>query len=76
LRLSELKPGKKATITQIQETGPARRRLMDMGLVKGSKLQIICKAPLGDPIEIEIRDYKLTLRKKEAENILVTEENA
>lgn len=76
MRLSELKPGKKATITQIQETGPARRRLMDMGLVKGSKLQIICKAPLGDPIEIEIRDYKLTLRKKEAENILVTEENA
>jgi len=47
---------------------------MDMGLVRGSKLQIICRAPLGDPIEIEIRDYKLTLRKKEAENIIVTEE--
>jgi ferrous iron transport protein A len=76
LRLSELKPGKKATITQIQETGPARRRLMDMGLVKGSKIQIICRAPLGDPIEIEIRDYKLTLRKKEAENIIVMEDGA
>jgi Fe2+ transport system protein FeoA len=76
LRLSELKAGKKATITQIQETGPARRRLMDMGLVKGSRLQIICRAPLGDPIEIEIRDYKLTLRKREAENIFVTEEPA
>jgi ferrous iron transport protein A len=48
---------------------------MDMGLVKGSKLQIICKAPLGDPLEIEIRDYKLTLRKHEAENIIVMEEN-
>jgi ferrous iron transport protein A len=42
-----------------------------MGLVRGSKIQIICRAPLGDPIEIEIRDYKLTLRKKEADNILV-----
>jgi ferrous iron transport protein A len=49
---------------------------MDMGLVKGSKLQIICRAPLGDPIEIEIRDYKLTLRQREAENIIVTEENS
>ncbi|MGD6934546.1 MAG: FeoA family protein [Candidatus Bathyarchaeia archaeon] len=75
MRLSELKPGKKATITQIQETGPARKRLLDMGLVKGSKLQIICSAPLGDPIEIEVRDYKLTLRKREAENIIVMEEN-
>jgi Fe2+ transport system protein FeoA len=49
---------------------------MDMGLVKGSKLQTICRAPLGDPIEIEIRDYKLTLRKREAENIIVTEDPA
>jgi len=70
-RLSDLKPGQKATINTIQQNTPAKRRLLEMGLVRGSKIQIICQAPLGDPIEIEIRDYKLTLRKKEAETILV-----
>jgi ferrous iron transport protein A len=70
-RLSDLKPGQTATIQTIQQSGPAKRRLLEMGLVRGSKIQIICRAPLGDPIEIEIRDYKLTLRKKEADNIQV-----
>lgn len=74
MRLSDLKPGQKATVNQIQQAGQAKRRLMEMGLVKGSKIQIICRAPLGDPIELEVRDYKLTLRKKEAENIIVKEE--
>lgn len=72
-RLSDLKPGQKATINTIQQNGPAKRRLLEMGLVRGSKIQIICRAPLGDPIEIEVRDYKLTLRKKEADTILVEE---
>ncbi len=75
MRLSELKPGQKATITQIRETGPARRRIMDMGLVRGSKIKVICRAPLGDPIELEVLDYKLTLRKKDAENIFTEEDN-
>jgi Fe2+ transport system protein FeoA len=44
---------------------------MEMGLTRGSHIQIICRAPLGDPIQIEIRDYKLPLRKKEADAILV-----
>ena len=70
-RLSELKPGQKATINTIQQNGPIKRRLLEMGLVRGSKIQIICRAPLGDPLEIEIRDYKLTIRKKEADIILV-----
>jgi ferrous iron transport protein A len=73
-RLSDLKPGQSATINQIQQNGLAKRRLMEMGLVRGSKIQIICQAPLGDPIEIEVRDYKLTLRKKEADAILVEEQ--
>ncbi|MCW4025256.1 MAG: ferrous iron transport protein A [Candidatus Bathyarchaeota archaeon] len=71
MRLSDLNPGQTATINAIQQSGQAKRRLLEMGLVRGSKIQIICRAPLGDPIEIEIRDYKLTLRKKEADNILV-----
>ncbi|MCW4010746.1 MAG: ferrous iron transport protein A [Candidatus Bathyarchaeota archaeon] len=73
MRLSELKPGQEATVTKIENTTTARRRIMDMGLVKGSKVKVICRAPLGDPLEIEIRDYKLSLRKKDAQNILVTE---
>jgi ferrous iron transport protein A len=44
---------------------------MDMGIVRGSKIKLICRAPLGDPVELEIRDYKLTLRRKDAENIFV-----
>ncbi len=74
MRLSELKPGQQATITNIQETGPTRRRLMEMGLIKGSKIKIICLAPLNDPIELEVRDYKLTLRKKEADTIIVEDQ--
>jgi len=70
-RLSDLKPGQKATINTIQQNSSAKRRLLEMGLVRGSKIQIICRAPLGDPIEIEVRDYKLTLRKKEADTVLV-----
>ncbi len=48
---------------------------MDMGLVRGAKIKIICRAPLGDPIELETHDYKLTLRRKDAENIVVDLEN-
>jgi ferrous iron transport protein A len=71
MRLSELKPGQQAIITNIHATSPTRRRLMEMGLIKGSKITIICRAPFNDPIELEIRDYKLTLRKKEADTITV-----
>ncbi|MCW4018446.1 MAG: ferrous iron transport protein A [Candidatus Bathyarchaeota archaeon] len=73
MRLSELKPGQQATVTKIEETGTARRRIMDMGIVRGSKVKVICRAPLGDPLEIEIRDYKLSLRKNDVQNVYVTE---
>jgi ferrous iron transport protein A len=72
--LSELKPGQKGVVVKIEAVGPVRRRIMDMGLVRGSKVTVICRAPLGDPMEIEVRDYKLTLRKKDAENIIVAED--
>ncbi|MFA7397452.1 MAG: ferrous iron transport protein A [Candidatus Bathyarchaeia archaeon] len=70
-KLSTLQPGQTAIITTMQQNGPVKRRLLEMGLVRGSKIKIIRRAPLGDPIEIEIRDYKLTLRKKEADTITV-----
>ena len=69
--LSTLQPGQTAIITTMQQNGLVNRRLLEMGLVCGSKIKIIRRAPLGDPIEIEIRDYKLTLRKKEADTITV-----
>jgi ferrous iron transport protein A len=74
--LSELKPGQQATVTKIEETGAVRRRIMDMGIVRGSTVKVVCRAPLNDPMELEIRDYKLTLRRKEADNILVTLQGA
>lgn len=70
-KLSTLQPGQTAIITTMQQNGLVKRRLLEMGLVRGSKIKIIRRAPLGDPIEIEIRDYKLTLRKKEADTITV-----
>ena len=72
MHLSDLKPGQKGTIKEIQQASPARRRIMDMGLIRGSKIKFICQAPLGDPIEIETHDYKLSLRRKDAEGIIVT----
>jgi len=72
LRLSDLEPGQKGVVLSIKGSGATRRRIMDMGIVRGSKMKVIRRAPLGDPVEFEIRDYNLTLRKKEADSILVS----
>lgn len=71
MTLDALRPGEKATIQKIQATGALKRRLMDMGLTKGAVLQVKKLAPLGDPIEIKIRGYELTLRKKECKCVEV-----
>lgn len=69
--LKSLRPGDSGTILMIKGKGPIRRRLMDMGVVRGSEVFVEKVAPLGDPIEIKIKDYSLTLRKEDAERILV-----
>ncbi len=69
--LKSLNPGESATILMIKGKGPIRRRLMDMGVVRGSEVFVEKIAPLGDPIEIKVKDYSLTLRKEDAEKILV-----
>ena len=69
--LKELKPGEKAVITRINGEGAIRRRLMDMGITSGTEVLIRKVAPLGDPVEVNIRGYELTFRKSEAENIIV-----
>lgn len=70
-RLSELAVGTSGTIRELPATGTAIVRLREMGLLNGTDLTLIRTAPLGDPIEIKVRGYRLTLRKSEADQIMV-----
>jgi len=69
--LSELKRGEKGRIVKIGGKGGVHRRLLDMGLVSGSEVEMQRVAPLGDPIEIKVKGYNLSLRKEEAASIQV-----
>lgn len=71
MNLAILKPGEKGKITKIEVVGPLKRRLMDMGMLVGEEVRVEKVAPLGDPIEVTIKNYNLSLRKKEAQSILV-----
>jgi ferrous iron transport protein A len=71
MNLAKLAPGEKGRITAIGAIGPMKRRLMDMGLLPGAEVLVEKVAPLGDPIEVRIRSYHLSLRKNEAEGIAV-----
>jgi ferrous iron transport protein A len=70
--LKNLKPGQSGSVISIGNKGPIKRRLMDMGVTPGAALKVVKVAPLGDPIEINIRGYELSLRKVEAEQIVVS----
>lgn len=65
-KLSEFKKGESGRIAKVGGEGAMRRRLFDMGVTPGADVEMIKKAPLGDPIEVTIRGYQLTLRKAEA----------
>lgn len=67
--LSQLKIGEKGTVTAVNGEGAIRRRLFDMGITPGAEVYLRKKAPLGDPIEIAVRGYELTLRKAEAAHV-------
>lgn len=69
MKLSMLKPGERGKITKIGAVGLLKRRLMDMGVIPGEIIKIEKVAPLGDPIEISIKNYSLSIRKKEAMEI-------
>ncbi len=71
MNLSLLRPGQKGRITEIGAIGPVKRRLMDMGVLVGEHVSVEKIAPLGDPIEVIVKSYRLSLRKKEAEGIVV-----
>jgi Fe2+ transport system protein FeoA len=70
-KLSELKKGDRGKVVKISGGGPVHQRLMDMGLITGSEVELRGVAPLGDPIEIRIKGYNLSLRKSEAACISV-----
>ncbi len=69
--LKEVKAGDKVHVVKLHGEGAVKRRIMDMGLTKGVDVQVRKVAPLGDPIEITVRGYELSLRKADAEMIEV-----
>ncbi len=69
--LREAKCGQKITVVKLHGDGAVKRRIMDMGITKGTELIIRKVAPLGDPVEITVRGYELSLRKADAEMIEV-----
>jgi Fe2+ transport system protein FeoA len=69
--LSELKPKERGTIVKVGGHGPVRRRILDMGVVPGTEVEVVKVAPLGDPVALLIRGYHLSLRKEEAREIFV-----
>jgi ferrous iron transport protein A len=71
LPLSQLPVGSSAIVREFPKTGTAFLRLREMGLLSGTPVTLVRTAPLGDPIEIKVRGYHLTLRKSEAEHVLV-----
>ncbi len=74
MKLSELPIGTAAVITKVGGVGALRFRFLDMGIIPKTKIKIVKVAPLGDPIEIRVRDYELTLRLEDAANIEVNAE--
>ncbi|MCF6148035.1 MAG: ferrous iron transport protein B [Candidatus Kuenenia sp.] len=71
MNLATLKPGEKGKIIKIDATGSMKRRLMEMGFLAGEEVKVEKVAPLGDPVEVIVKGYSLSLRKAEAKNILV-----
>lgn len=68
-QLAQLKPGEAGVITKLRGTGNIKHRLIDMGLVPGTMVRVMKYAPLGDPIEIKVKNFDLALRVSEAETI-------
>ena len=74
--LSELTPGEEGVVFQVNAHGAIRRRLLEMGFIRGAQLRVEKLAPLGDPMELVIKGYHLSLRREEGACILVTPERS
>jgi len=71
--LKDVSVGDSCTVAKLNGTGALKRRIMDMGLTKGTRVAVRKLAPLGDPIEVTVRGYELSIRKSEAEIVEVTD---
>ena len=71
MTLKEVSVGQTVKVAKLNGEGPVKRRIMDMGITKGVDIYVRKVAPLGDPIEVTVRGYELSLRKADAEMILV-----
>lgn len=69
--LKDVRVGETVSVEKLQGEGALKRRIMDMGITKGAEIYVRKVAPLGDPIEITVRGYELSVRKSEAENVIV-----
>ena len=69
--LKDVKVGETATVVKLHGEGATKRRIMDMGITKGVEVYVRKVAPLGDPVEVTVRGYELSLRKADAQMILV-----
>ena len=73
MTLKEAGIGSTVTVVKVGGEGALKRRIMDMGITTGASVHVRKVAPLGDPIEVTVRGYELSLRKDEAENVIVEE---
>lgn len=71
MTLDQITVGQEATITKVGGEGELRCRFLDMGLIPGTRVKVRKMAPMGDPIEIQLRGYELTIRKEDAQRIEV-----
>jgi ferrous iron transport protein A len=69
--IKDMRPGDESVVVKVHGTGPLKKRVLDMGITKGARIIAVKRAPLGDPIEVKVRDYDLSLRNKEAEIVEV-----
>ena len=69
--LKDVRPGETAVVERLHGEGPVKRRIMDMGITKGVEILVRKVAPLGDPIELNVRGYELSVRKEDAAAIEV-----
>ncbi len=69
--LDKVKAGQSVIVKKIRGTGPVKKRLMDMGITQGTEITVVKLAPLGDPIEMKLRGYDLSIRKADAELVEV-----
>ena len=72
--VKDLKIGESGKVKKLHSEGPLKRRIMDMGITKGVEIYVRKVAPLGDPIELNLRGYELSIRKEDAEKIEIYEE--